>query len=333
MDKKRVLLITTGGTIACVSGTEGFSPALTGEQLLHCVPGLLPQIDIDVYAVLNKDSSNMSPNDWVVIANAIQEKYSEYDGIVVLHGTDTMAYSAAGVSFMTMGIDCPVIFTGAQKPMREADSDAPKNLKDAVCAAAFLKLKGVFIVFAGWLLNGCGAFKASTTDISAFESYSGKIVGEVIDNNIKLINIPPRNWDNGYRWIQKVNDRVLYIKIIPGFKLELLEVARQAKYKIVILEAFGLGGLPSETNGLLKEISELCRNGILVIVTTQCSHGQCDMTVYKVGQEALKCGVVCADIYGKETLVAKVMWGLGISDNIEVLLNILNYNFCGETEK
>lgn len=106
MDKKRVLLITTGGTIACVSGTEGFSPALTGEQLLHCVPGLLPQIDIDVYAVLNKDSSNMSPNDWVVIANAIQEKYSEYDGIVVLHGTDTMAYSAAGVSFMTMGIDC-----------------------------------------------------------------------------------------------------------------------------------------------------------------------------------------------------------------------------------
>ena len=211
MDKKRVLLITTGGTIACVSGTEGFSPALTGEQLLHCVPGLLPQIDIDVYAVLNKDSSNMSPNDWVVIANAIQEKYSEYDGIVVLHGTDTMAYSAAGVSFMTMGIDCPVIFTGAQKPMREADSDAPKNLKDAVCAAAFLKLKGVFIVFAGWLLNGCGAFKASTTDISAFESYSGKIVGEVIDNNIKLINIPTRNWDNGYRWIQKVNVVSVYI--------------------------------------------------------------------------------------------------------------------------
>ena len=150
--KKKLLILTTGGTIACTAGACGYVPTLTAEKILAFVPDP-PDAVLSVRAILSKDSSNITPCDWQLIARTIKDLHKEFDGIVVLHGTDTMAYSAAAVEFMTLGVPIPVIFTGAQRPIGLPDSDGAGNLCDALHAACCELLRGVFVVFDGVILN------------------------------------------------------------------------------------------------------------------------------------------------------------------------------------
>lgn len=328
--KKKILLLTTGGTIACTEGEHGFAPTMPGEALLAHVPEISQYADVTVLPVLNKDSSNMNPGDWICIADAIYENRMDYDGIVVLHGTDTMAYSAAAVSFMTMGAEVPVVFTGAQHPVGQPGSDGPGNLRDAVCTACFPALRGVFLVFDGQILNGCRASKVSTSELHAFESVGGSLMGTVRDRQVRLIKAPERNWEPAFCWRRRLEERVLFLKLVPGMDAKVLELVYGNHYRAVILEAFGLGGIPGGESGILEEIGKLCEAGILVLVTTQCSRGLCDMSVYEVGQKALEAGAVCTGVAAKEALLAKVMWGLALTEDPAQLRTLLEHDFCGE---
>lgn len=329
--KKRILLLTTGGTIACTPGGNGFAPTLPGGRLLGTVPEVLQYADVHICPLLNKDSSNMLPQDWITIARAVFEQQRLYDGIVILHGTDTMAYSAAAVSFMTMGISIPVVFTGAQRPLALSDSDAPRNLRDAVCAACSCPFPGVFVMFAGHLLNGCCCSKADTTKLCAFESPNEKLVGVVKEDRLVFFDPPRRCCDARYFWHMDLNRKVLYLKITPGIDAGLLEFARSHHYAGIILEAFGLGGIPAGKDGLLEKISELRQCNIPVIVTTQCVRGKCDMSIYEVGQSALKEGVLCPNVMSKEALLAKVMWLLSFIRDGSEFSHLLLSDFCGES--
>lgn len=328
--KKKILLLTTGGTIACTEGTDGFTPTLPGEELLSHVPGISRYADIRVQGILNKDSSNMNPQDWVTIADAVFENRNGYDGIVILHGTDTMAYSAAAVSFMTLGAELPIVFTGSQRPIGQPDSDGPKNIRDAVLTACSDGIRGVFIVFDGQILNGCCASKVNTSELHAFESVSGHSVGRVQDDRVTFLNIPRRNYEKELLWKRCYENSVLFLKVIPGMDAGLLEIAKTKFYRAVILEAFGLGGIPDEESGLLAQIEKLRREGVLVMVTTQCSYGKCDMEVYEVGRAALKKGALCSRVVAKEALLAKMMWGLGITKDTHELARLLFDDYCGE---
>lgn len=328
--RKKILLLTTGGTIACTKGTNGYAPTLSGETLLEYVPQVRRYADIQVKALLNKDSTDIVPQDWIAIADAIYTNRSDYDSVVVLHGTDTMAYSASAVSFMTLGVEIPVVFTGSQRPMGQPDSDGPLNLSDAVCTACLCKFGGVFLVFDGTVFNGSRVSKISTDDPHAFESCGCPPVGRVERNTLEITAPPRRDIQAGHTWRRSLDSHVLFLKITPGMDRALLELALKEQYRAVVLEGFGLGGIPDGESGLLEEITALRRQGILVIVTTQCSRGCCDMSVYEAGQKALRHGAICSSVIAKESLLTKLMWCFAQSQNAAQVESLLFHDFCGE---
>lgn len=330
--KKKLLLLTTGGTIACTPGVHGYTPTITGNEILAYVPEAEAYAEITVRSIFNKDSSNMNPGDWMKIADAIYRDHDRYQGIVVLHGTDTMAYSASAVGFMTMGIEIPIVFTGSQLPVGAPDSDGPGNLRDALYTACFWRRKGVWIVFHGRILAGCRASKMNSTELDAFDCVNGEPAGWICGSGFRKAQLPQQNWQEPYLWRRKVENGVLFLKVTPGMDAGLLKLVEARPYRAVILEAFGLGGLPVENEELLESITELCRRKILVAVTTQCSRGACDMTVYEVGRTVLREGAVSSGLMTKEALLAKIMWGLGITHDVEALKELLFHNFCGEWE-
>ena len=327
--KKKLLILTTGGTIACTAGACGYVPTLTAEKILAFVPDP-PDAVLSVRAILSKDSSNITPCDWQLIARTIKDLHKEFDGIVVLHGTDTMAYSAAAVEFMTLGAPIPVIFTGAQRPIGLPDSDGAGNLCDALHAACCELLRGVFVVFDGVILNGCNVSKFDTTEDHAFDSVIGQPVGRIENGRVQVCATPRRCTDPNFFWRTALAANVLLLKITPGFDPALLDNARLRHDRVLVLEAFGLGGLPTQDGTLLEKISELRQAGILVVVTSQCSHGRCDMTIYEVGQAALRCGAICSSVISKEALFSKLMWLLPIACNASQLSSLLDRDFCGE---
>ena len=197
--KKKLLILTTGGTIACTAGACGYVPTLTAEKILAFVPDP-PDAVLSVRAILSKDSSNITPCDWQLIARTIKDLHKEFDGIVVLHGTDTMAYSAAAVEFMTLGVPIPVIFTGAQRPIGLPDSDGAGNLCDALHAACCELLRGVFVVFDGVILNGCNVSKFDTTEDHAFDSVIGQPVGRIENGRVQVCATPRRCTDPNFFW-------------------------------------------------------------------------------------------------------------------------------------
>lgn len=326
---KKILLLTTGGTIACTMGGNGYTPTLDGNALLSYVPNIKSLADISVVSVLNVDSSNMQPEDWITIARAIRNHIGRYDGIVVLHGTDTMAYTSSAVSFMTLGITKPVIFTGSQIPIVEENSDGRKNLYDAVCTACSSGLQGIYVVFGGKILSGCCTSKYDTTDLEAFQSINRGEIGCVSKGSITIYKHPPLP-SSEPKWHIAVDNRVLLWKLTPGVCPDLLDEKAVGTYKIIILEAFGIGGLPMLRNSFLPKIQQWREKGILTVVTTQCYHGRCDMSVYEAGRLAVNRGAVCAGNMTREALLTKLMWLLSITDKTDEIVEKLAYNYCSE---
>lgn len=326
---KKVLLLTTGGTIACTDSKDGYIPTLQGEELLKYVPQTQKMAKITSMSILNVDSSNMQPEDWVTIADAIHANIDSYDAVIVLHGTDTMAYSASAVSFMTLGLQKPVIFTGAQVPISVEGSDGRQNLYDALCVACNSGLIGVFVVFGGKIMNGCCVSKCDTTDIHAFQSVNSKDIGVIKNGTITVFNLPKERHSD-YQWQKTIDTRVLLWKLTPGVSPDFLSREIEENYKIVILEAFGVGGLPMLRNSFLPKITQWREKEILTVVTTQCYYGGCDMTIYETGRMALNLGAICAGNMTREALFTKLMWILSITSNLEKITDMLRCDCCGE---
>lgn len=326
---KKILLLTTGGTIACTKSEEGYCPTLAGEDLLSHVPQIQEIAQFDVINVLNIDSSNMQPDDWVLIAETIRQHIALYDGVVVLHGTDTMAYTSSALSFMTLGVEKPIVLTGAQIPISQEDSDGRENLFDAVCVAANSGLTGVFVVFHGKIMSGCCLSKCDTTDTDAFRSINCLDVGTVRERQIILHRFLTAG-KNKPEWHTAIDSRVLLWKLAPGVSPELFDQKIRENYKAVILEAFGIGGLPMLKNSFLPKIWEWREENILTVVTTQCYHGRCDMSIYESGRLALNKGAICAGNMTREALLTKLMWLLSITQDPKELIEMLKENYCGE---
>lgn len=328
---KNILVITTGGTIACTNTGTGLVPTMTGEQMLALVPQCRHYANLTCKALMNLDSTNIQPEDCRRIAEAIRDEKEQYDGIVVLHGTDTMAYSAAAVSFMTLGVQKPVVFTGAQIPISQPDSDAFKNLSDAVYTAAMIPLSGVYVVFCGRIINGSSVCKTDTQAFDAFSSVNTVDVGEVDSARAHLaIRYAPIRDSRDVSWRVSISADVLLLKLYPGARPSLLDYEAVKTYRTVILEAFGAGGIPALERSFLPQIRELCAHKILTVITTQCWHGASDISIYEVGRNAAQCGAVSAGYISGAALVSKMMWAVSITDDFETLKQILMTDYCGE---
>lgn len=314
---KHILLIGTGGTIASEMTEEGLTPELDTEQLLRQVPAISRLCDVDCRQLFTIDSTNMTPRHWVALAREIHRQYDRYDGFVITHGTDTMAYTAAALSYLIQNADKPIVLTGAQKPIGFETTDSRVNLTDAfLCATQ--QMRGVQIVFNGKVIVGTRACKTHSKSFQAFSSINFPFLAVVQDGRLlRYIDSAPTA---PVRFYEELNERVGVLKLIPGMGTELLETLLQ-RCDAVIIESFGVGGLPSYDGADFYDcVRRYTAAGKLVVMTTQVSNEGSDLAVYHVGHR-LKSerGVLEAYDMTTEAVVAKVMWILTQSRDFDAV--------------
>ncbi len=300
---KKLLILGMGGTIACAKTERGLAPSFSVNELLK---GLELPAEIYSEQLFNLDSTNMLPAHWETLARRIHERYDEFHGFVVTHGTDTMAYAAASLSCLIRNSRKPIVFTGSMKPMTDEASDAPTNLRDAVRFAADERAFGVRVVFDGAIINGRCAHKYETEDIDSFDSVNRDDFGFFNGSDIYF----DEEYSGKVRFYEKLSEDVFHVKLIPGQKLCVPESARA-----LIIESYGTGGIPDY---LLGEVTKLANSGIYAIIATQCAYGGTHLNEYEVGQYAARvCPLLETGKMTVEYVVAKARWALAYSDNYE----------------
>ena len=326
-NKKKILLLTTGGTIASLPGGEGLEPQRS-DVMERELNQLRTYYDITVKDVMCLDSSNIRPPQWQTIAESIHEFKSGFDGIVVSHGTDTMAYSASAVTFMLPGVDIPVVFTGSQLPLADMLSDGPDNLRTAFAMAAS-GINGVFLAFDRRIMLGCRAVKGRASGISAFESVNARYVGKVSNQGLVLHQsvLPPKREKAEIH--TGISDDVFLLKLTPGLKTEIFDMLLQMGYKGIVVEAFGLGGMDVLRDSL-SGIRRAVQQGVSVVVTTQCLYDSSDLQVYQVGNKLLQMGVIQGRDMTTEAAMTKLMWALGQNMDPQQIKELFDTNLAGE---
>ena len=307
---KRVLVIATGGTIASAEEGSGLAPALTGEQLVAFVPEVAQMCHAEVSQVMNVDSTNMRPEGWLAIADEVRRRYDDFDGFVVLHGTDTLAYTAAGLSYLVQGSPKPVVLTGSQLPMGDPDTDGKRNLFDAVRVACDDAAAGVMVAFGGKVISGTAARKVRTRSFEAFDSLNVPDLGCVRDGRVEWADgAEADDVTSGVRFYDALNPRVAVLKITPGMDALVVDALRPACDALVV-EAFGLGGIP-EYDGITDTLLAWVDAGKTLVMTTQCPYEGADLSVYEVGRAFCdRPGVLMGGSATTEALLAKTMWAL-----------------------
>ena len=315
LSHKSVYIAYTGGTIGMRRGERGFEPApgYLAERLL-AMPELshpdLPRYELHEYSPL-LDSSNMGPPEWEAIALDIARNYDSFDGFVVLHGTDTMAYSASALSFMLEGLAKPVLLTGSQIALAEVRSDARENLITSMMLAAGTQLSEVCLYMNGRLLRGNRATKVSVGGFDAFESPNFPLLGEVgigVELRSELL-LPPGD-DLVVRPMKGAE--VAAIRLFPGISARLLERILEGELRGVVLETFGAGNAPARDEKLLRALREASERGVVVVNCTQCLHGSVDMSGYATGRALSQAGVVSGGDMTVEAALAKLSYLLSL---------------------
>ena len=304
---KHILLIATGGTIASKSTENGLAPQISSEEMLDYVPAAREFCTIDAIQILNIDSTNLQPEHWLLMARTVRENYDKYDGFVICHGTDTMAYTAAALSYLVQGSPKPIVLTGAQKPIWFDGTDSKRNLTDAFFYAC-RGCGGVQIVFNGKVILGTRARKTCSKSFQAFSSVNYPDLAVVQDDHLlQYMSCPVAEKPTFY---DKLDDNVGLLKLIPGTKPELVEFMTQ-HYDGLIIESFGVGGLP-EYGNLYEILRAAVERGKIIVMTTQVPNEGSDLTVYHVGGH-LKQTLRLLEAYDMttEAAVAKLMWIMG----------------------
>lgn len=309
MEKKKILHIGTGGTIASEQSATGLTPELTSEQLLRYIPDISAFCDVDCLQLMSLDSTNIQPKHWVRIAVAIRDRYDQYDGFVVSHGTDTMAYTAAAMSYLVAGSPKPIVFTGAQKPIGFDTTDSKQNLRDAFAVAAS-DMAGVMVVFNGKVILGTRAKKTRSKSFEAFSSINYPFLGMVQDGRL-IRYIRPECYEKPV-FTDVVNKQVALMKLIPGADCGMVDYLLE-RNDAIIIESFGVGGLPTYKAGDYYEaVKRGLDAGKTVVMTTQVENEGSDLAVYHVGN-TIKRNLPILEAYDMttEAAVAKLMWILG----------------------
>ena len=328
--KKRILLLTTGGTIASLPTDRGLSPGLNGTALAGLLPqGVLEHYAITVRDILHLDSSNIQPEEWQTIARHVYENRTQYDGIVITHGTDTMAYTASVLSFMLQGIGVPVVLTGAQLPMTHPLTDGLDNLRTALAMAAS-GTAGVFLAFDRKVILGCRAVKTRTTDFDAFESVNAPLAATVDGKGLRIHRqaLPVPAGSCALR--DRLCDKVFLIKLTPGLDPEIFDMLLQMHYRGIVIEAFGAGGLHFVRRDLIAKLHAAALAGITVVVCSQCLYEPSDFALYEVGQRALAQGVIPGRDMTTEAAVTKLMWALGQTAEAAEIRDCFDRSLAGE---
>jgi len=311
--KKRVYIVYTGGTIGMQPTAEGYAPApgyLAAQ--LAAMPELrdpaMPDYDIHEYDPL-LDSSNMTPADWLKIAQDIATHYADYDGFVVLHGTDTMAYTASALPFMLHGLAKPVILTGSQLPLWEVRNDARENLITVMQIAAAYAIPEVCLYFGDKLLRGCRAVKVDAVGFEAFDSPNYPPLGTVgIHIDVHWENILPLPAP-GLLGVQSIGAaHVGTLRLFPGMTSDFIANALRPPLQGLILETYGVGNGPVNNRAFMAVLEDAIARGVVIVDCTQCLKGTVDLEGYATGSALARIGVVSGFDMTVEAALAKLFY-------------------------
>ncbi|GAU09953.1 asparaginase [Desulfoplanes formicivorans] len=332
---KRVYIAYTGGTIGMRRTREGYAPAPGYlKSLLAGFPELgnrvMPVYDIHEYDPL-LDSSNMGPEHWLLIARDILAHYDDYDGFIVLHGTDTMAYSASALAFMLQGIDKPVILTGSQIPLCEVRSDGRDNLITAMMIIAQHPVPEVCLYFGNRLLRGCRSVKVNGSGLQAFDSPNFPPLGTVgikIRINHELVRRPGCGKPELAATLESA--RVGALRFFPGISIDMITAMLEAPLQGLVMETYGMGNGPSKNRSFMKALEDAVSRGMVIVNCTQCLQGMVDQGGYATGHALDRAGLVSGFDLTAEAALTKLIYLFGQGYDPDRVKRMMGQNLCGE---
>ncbi len=335
--KKRVYIAYTGGTIGMKKNSDGFYAPAPGylEEQMAVMPKLndpaMPEYTIHEYDPL-LDSSNMTPENWLEIAHDIADKYNKYDGFVVIHGTDTMAYTASALPFMLRGLGKPVIITGSQIPLCEVRSDARENLITALTIAANYAIPEVCLYFGNKLLRGCRSVKVNAGSLDAFASPNFQPLGtagiEIKINHDLILDMPDQ--ESSLMVQEFIEPMVGTLRLFPGILTQIVSNILQPPLKGLVLETYGVGNCPDSDKRLLAVLQEATERGVVIVNCTQCLTGTVHMGDYATGSALAKAGVISGYDMTTEAALAKLFYLFSIGHSPDGVRSEMQKNLRGE---
>ncbi len=332
--KKQILIINTGGTISSIKTHHGYEP-LPGhvEKALAQIPAMthddMPHYAIKEYQPL-LDSSNMTVHEWNRIAADIADAYDHYDGFVILHGTDTMAYTASALSFMLENLGKPVILTGSQIPLSEVRNDAVDNVVTSLWICAHQPVHEVCVYFNQRLLRGNRTKKISTQQFNAFDSpnfpHLASVGIHIVIN--KHLSLPPSQ--NAFRLQTIESHFIANFRLFPGFASDVLAFMLKQPLKGLVLETYGAGNAQNNDPRFLALLKEASQQGILIINCTQCQQGSVEMNQYATGYTLKQAGLLNGHDMTSEAAHCKLLYLLSKYDDMKLIKQNIEISLCGE---
>lgn len=331
---KKILVINTGGTIGMVKTDQGYVPNL---EKFHDNMNKIPELkqgEICEWELHNMspllDSSNMTVDEWNKIGSVIAKNYLEFDGFVILHGTDTMAYTASALSFMLENLGKPVIITGSQIPIGEIRSDGKDNIITAMMIASSQKVSEVCIYFRGELLRGNRSIKYSSDGFMAFKSPNAEPLAkagiEILYNEAMLLPKPTE----AFAFQKLDNIPIGVIKVFPGIQFELFSNIMTESLRGVVIETFGAGNIPSSASALLPIIEKAFKNGTVITVCTQCPQGTVLLGTYETSNALKNAGAVSGKDMTTETAIAKMYYLFSKGYDTDTISKMMEISLRGE---
>lgn len=333
---RKILIIYNGGTIGMKPSAGGYTPEPGFLQAqMNRLPFFhdprIPDFDILEQRPLI-DSAQMYPDRWWGIAQEIARHYADYDGFVILHGTDTLAYTASALPFMLQGLDKPVILTGSQIPLCELRNDAQENLITSLLIAAEYRLPEVCLYFGGRLIRGCRATKVDARGFQAFASPNYPLLGDIgIGIEIFWERVRPVQGPEAPLSLNPLHCATVgALRLFPGISASVLENILQPPLQGLVLETYGMGNGPTHDPMFLRVLRQASERGVVLVNCTQCLRGRVNQTGYAAGQPLAEAGLVSGLDMTTEAALAKLHYLLSAGDSPAQVRAQMSQNFCGE---